>query len=329
MKTVIFILFLYFPIFLSAQTSTETLTNADIVKLSGLNLPSSAIISKIKNSQSHFDVSVDGLVDLKKQGVNGDVINEMINANTVKPIQEEGNVFEGEWVATGNPNCSLSITKQDKNYILKHTNSPCGYCLPADGIYNLDANGNLIDGSYKLAYVKDKDNIIMSGAPYPLKRISTNNPGNIKLQDAKIGAPNLTSGKAKELSLPTIDGNMVSLSSFRGKYVLLEFWASWCSPCRVENPFVVAAFDRFKDKNFTVYSVSLDDNKAAWEKAIKVDHLTGTQTSELKRWSSVAATTYSVVTLPTNFLIDPNGMIIASDLHGKQIEKTLEKLLTH
>ena len=254
----------------------------------------------------------------------------MINANTVKPIQEEGNVFEGEWVATGNSDCSLNITKQDKNYILKHTHLPCGYCLPSDGIYNLDVNGNLTDGPYKLAYVKDRDNIIMSGAPYPLKRISSNNPENIKLQDApKTGTPNLTRGTAKELSLPTIDGNMVSLSSFRGKYVLLEFWASWFGPCRVENPYVVAAYDRFKDKNFMVYSVSLDDNKAAWEKALKVDHLTGIQVSDLKRWSSVAATTYSVESLPTNFLIDPDGNIIASNLRGKQIDETLEKILTH
>lgn len=132
---------------------------------------------------------------------------------------------------------------------------------------------------------------------------------------------------APDVSLPTTEGTMVSLSSFRGKYVLLDFWASWCGPCRGENPNVVAAYEKFKNKNFTIYSVSLDNNKEAWEKAVKDDGLTWTQVSDLRGWSSTAANTYSVQSIPTNFLIDPNGRIIARNLRGEQLEETLEEVL--
>ncbi|MFI5195825.1 MAG: redoxin domain-containing protein [Chitinophagales bacterium] len=129
---------------------------------------------------------------------------------------------------------------------------------------------------------------------------------------------------APEVTLPSTDGKMVTLSSFKGKYVLLDFWASWCAPCRGENPNVVAAYEKFKDKNFTIFGVSLDNNKEAWEKAIKDDSLTWTQVSDLKGWSSAAATTYAVQSIPTNFLIDPKGRIIAHNLRGEELIKTLE-----
>jgi len=132
---------------------------------------------------------------------------------------------------------------------------------------------------------------------------------------------------APEVTLPTTGGTMVSLSSMKGKYVLLDFWASWCGPCRGENPNIVAAYERFKNKNFTIFSVSLDNNKDAWAKAIKDDGLVWTQVSDLKGWSSSAATTYGVQSIPTNFLIDPSGKIVAHNLRGNQLEETLQQLL--
>lgn len=132
---------------------------------------------------------------------------------------------------------------------------------------------------------------------------------------------------APEISLPDTTGKTLPLSSLRGKYVLIDFWASWCNPCRGENPFVVSAYNRFKDKNFTVYSVSLDNNKAAWLKAIDDDHLTWTHVSDLKGWSNVAALAYSVESIPSNYLVDPDGKIIATNLHGNHIEEVLQKIL--
>ncbi len=124
-----------------------------------------------------------------------------------------------------------------------------------------------------------------------------------------------------------VNGNPVSLSSFKGKYVLIDFWASWCKPCREENPNVVKAFQKFHDKNFTVLGVSLDREKEPWIKAIEKDNLTWTQVSDLQFWNNAAAMLYRVQGIPQNYLIDPNGKIIAKNLRGEELQQRLEALL--
>lgn len=136
-----------------------------------------------------------------------------------------------------------------------------------------------------------------------------------------------TGAVAPEVNLPGPDGKPVALSSLRGKYVLLDFWASWCGPCRGENPNVVEAYNKYKDKNFTVYGVSLDHNKDKWEAAIKEDGLTWTHVSDLKGWSSEAAVTYSIQSIPSNVLIGPDGKIIARNLRGAQLQEMLENIM--
>jgi peroxiredoxin len=133
---------------------------------------------------------------------------------------------------------------------------------------------------------------------------------------------------APEITLNSVQDKPVSLSSLRGKVVLIDFWASWCGPCRQENPNVVKAYNRFKEKGFEIFSVSLDKDKTSWIKAIEKDGLLWpSHVSDLKYWQSVAAQTYGVNGIPATFLLDKDGKIIGKNLRGEALEKKLEEVL--
>ncbi len=132
---------------------------------------------------------------------------------------------------------------------------------------------------------------------------------------------------APELTMNDVNDKPFSLSQLRGKYVLVDFWASWCAPCRDENPNIVAAYNQFKDKNFTVLGVSLDKNKQAWIDAIKEDKLNWQQISDLQYWSSAATPLYGLDGIPYNVLIDPQGKIIAVHLTGNALHNKLAEVL--
>ncbi|MDF2516364.1 MAG: AhpC/TSA family protein [Sphingobacterium sp.] len=134
---------------------------------------------------------------------------------------------------------------------------------------------------------------------------------------------------APDFSARDTSGNLVSLGSLKGKYLLLDFWASWCGPCREENPYVLKAYQKFKAKNFEILGISLDDEttKEKWLKAIKEDQLVWKQVSDLKGWQSEVAELYHVRGIPQNFLLDPNGVIIATNLREEELLKTLEDIL--
>jgi peroxiredoxin len=151
----------------------------------------------------------------------------------------------------------------------------------------------------------------------------------VKQQIDEEAAKNLLGKQAPDFTLPDVNGKDVRLSSLRGKYVLVDFWASWCAPCREENPNVVRAFQEFKDKNFTVLGVSLDrpGQKDKWLKAIEDDGLAWTHVSDLKFWESSVVPLYHLEGIPYNVLLDPEGKVIAEGLRGRALVNKLNEVL--
>ena len=191
-----------------------------------------------------------------------------------------------------------------------HPSSPvAAYFVVKDFAYKLDLEG--------MKAARAKFDASLNGSSYILQIESMID----RMEKVQVGSV------APDFTLPDVDGNPVSLSSFRGKYVLVDFWAAWCPDCRKENPNIVAAWDKYKDKNFAVLGVSLDRNRDQWLAAIEKDGLKWTQVSDLKYWSSDAAVLYCIRWIPMSFLIDPEGKIVSVGLEGEELHNKLEELL--
>ena len=192
---------------------------------------------------------------------------------------------------------------------------------PAVAIYALGMSRNLVSPDQ----VKPALNAIAKRFPKSKKIAKLS--GDVNNQTEPKQTEDLVGKEAPLFEMPDVNGRTISLASLRGKYVLVDFWASWCKPCRMENPNVVAAYQQFKDKNFAVLGVSLDKNKEAWVNAIKEDGLAWTHVSDLKQWQSSVVPMYQIEGIPFNVLLDPQGKVIAKGLRGEDLLTQLAAIL--
>jgi peroxiredoxin len=242
-------------------------------------------------------------------------LNKLVNDNQMKKVAleerfaransegrtEEANAIRNEYEG---------LQKELKNFLASH---------PAS-IVSAFGTITLIDPAADFAFVDSMSTLYNKNIPE--SKFAK------ELDDRLKGMRSTTIGQvAPEIKLPTPDGGTASLSSLRGKYVLIDFWASWCGPCRRENPNVVRMYNKYKDKGFEIFGVSLDQNREKWLKAIADDKLTWPHVSDLKGWESAAAGTYNITAIPQTILLDREGRIIAKNLRGQELEDKLAEVL--
>lgn len=289
------------------------------IKTNGENIANNPIIEgspesqKIAELRSRLDQSVKKLDSL------GMYYQSLIGTNKIYQVRDSLTKLSQEIIS--------KHTQFTKNFILDNSNSlsslialyqqiaPRKYVLnPKDDLEYF----SLVDSSLMLKYPQSEAVIALHTQMNEINRqLNTENEIN-----AIVGM----GVKAPEIALPSPNGDTIALSSLKGKYVLLDFWASWCRPCRIENPNLVKSYQKYHEKGFEIYQVSLDKKKEAWVSAIEDDQLAWVHVSDLLFWNSSAAKSYQVQAIPASFLIDKNGKIIAKNLRGNALEAKLSEI---
>jgi peroxiredoxin len=275
-------------------------------------------------------------------------------------INADGSSQDAYFQVTGSPDVELidKVTKVKNNFQASDDVIQLGNAFSEAVTRNDQVAIAALQDAYQVALKQAADSIIqimVSGSPsiavisllennivdrerfYPeLRKIADSFTGDWKnytivknfLASVELLGKTAVGAMAPEISLPDPDGNIVKLSSFRGRYVLVDFWAKWCGPCRRENPNLVRAYRKFKGDNFEIIGVSLDKKKEDWLQAIEEDQLDWIQVSDLKYFDSQAAKDYNISAIPFSVLINPDGIIIEKNLRGTALEKALSQYLT-
>jgi len=248
-----------------------------------------------------------------------------------EPVTVEIKGFLGEegvansCVVKGSPE-QIVIKRAEELQMVRGLAAAFGYSMDREDVSIeafIDSNLNRVSMAYFL------EDLLLSQYPFeavernyerltPEVKISV--PGRSLKERIDYIGPTRMGGIAPDIDLTTPDGKKETLYSLRGKYVLLDFWASWCGPCRKEIPCLKSIYERFKDKGFEIYSVSLDDKKEAWTGAIQELNLPWIQVSSLKGWDCPVAKRYGVTSVPTMYLLNPEGKIVAMNLRGEELE---------
>jgi len=228
---------------------------------------------------------------------------------------------------------SQEIVQEQKEYTKDFIDDNLNSMVSLMALYQqIGPRSYVLDPKKDFEYFEKVDSSLMSLYPNsgPVKSLHSQVADMKKRFNAdEQNSKRLATGKvAPEIALPNPEGDTVELSSLRGQYVLLDFWASWCKPCRVENPNLVKAYKRFNDKGFEIYQVSLDKKRSAWENAIEKDNLDWIHVSDLKFWNSSAAKTYNIQSIPASFLLNKKGEIIDKNLRGDALQNKLHELLS-
>jgi peroxiredoxin len=279
---------------------------------------------------SNLDITVDGNSPSGFVEVKGSPDQELLNKvqTMMNNVQSSPSIaqLEAEFAKASQMNDQKRITEIQSEYleILDRGYSQVVAMIndqpPSLGLITLLQQNSLLDrDKYFDVYIKAADKFKKEWPDYKYGKDFVAYVDKMKVTAVGQVAP--------EIELPNPEGQVIKLSSLRGKYVLIDFWAKWCGPCRRENPNVVMAYNKFKDKGFEVFGVSLDRNKEDWLQAIAEDGLTWTHVSDLKYFESQAAVDYNISAIPFSILLDKEGKIIAKNLRGAALDKKLEQVL--
>jgi peroxiredoxin len=297
---------------------------ADTAELCRISLNDHAKSFFLENGKISMLIKKDSIRDALISGTKTQDEYNYFQYQISKPLNDRIAAVEAKYTAASNKNDRKTTDSLDKlydaldlehkqlvtDYVKSHPASILSAFLVCDNFsYNarmgqLDSIYQELDAQIRKSFFGEKIQNILA-----------------KLKLTAIGNP------APEFTCTDLNGKPVSLSSFKGKYVLLDFWASWCGPCRRENPTIAKAYHKFHDRGFEIFGVSLDDTREDWLQAIKKDALDWTQVSDLKGWKADAAALYGVNAIPMNYLLDKNGIIVAKGLRGDELNDKLQELL--